>query len=91
MTYRIELAPRAVRQFKRLPKRVQLRLRDAIDTLAGNPRPAGAAQLSGQEERLYRVREGDYRIIYQIQDDVLLVLVVGVGHRRDIYKLLLGR
>jgi mRNA interferase RelE/StbE len=90
VVYRVELAPHAVRQFKRLSKQVQHRLRDVIDALAENPRPAGVAQLSGQEERLYRVREGDYRIIYRIQDDVLLVLIVGIGHRRDIYKLLLG-
>jgi mRNA interferase RelE/StbE len=90
VVYRVELAPHAVRQFKRLSKQVQHRLRDVIDALAENPRPAGVAQLGGQEERLYRVREGDYRIIYRIQDDVLLVLIVGMGHRRDIYKLLLG-
>jgi mRNA interferase RelE/StbE len=89
--YRVELAPHAVRQFKRLPKQAQLRIRNVIDALAENPRPAGVAQLSGQEGKLYRVREGDYRIVYQIQDEVLLVLILGVGHRRDIYKLLLGR
>jgi mRNA interferase RelE/StbE len=66
-------------------KRLSLRLRNAIDTLAENPRPAGCVKLQGAQE-LYRVRVGDYRIVYQIQDAMLIVLVVQIGHRREIYR-----
>lgn len=61
------------------------RLRVAIDGLAENPRPPGCVKLQGGDE-LFRVRVGDYRIVYQIQDAVLVVLVVQVGHRREIYR-----
>jgi len=53
--------------------------------LANNPRPFGSDKLAGPEE-LYRVRVGDYRIVYQIQDEALLVLVVKIGHRREVYR-----
>jgi mRNA interferase RelE/StbE len=61
------------------------RLRRAIDSLADSPRPSGCVKLSGSAD-LYRLRVGDYRIIYQIRDAVLVVLVVEIGHRRDVYR-----
>ncbi len=64
---------------------MQLRLRPKIDALAGNPRPRGAEALAG-EPNLYRIRVGDYRIIYQIRDRVLLVVLVRIRHRRDAYR-----
>jgi mRNA interferase RelE/StbE len=56
-----------------------------IDTLALAPRPAGAKQLAGPE-RFYRIRVGDYRVVYQVLDKILKVLVVRVGHRREVYR-----
>ena len=56
-----------------------------IQGLADNPRPAGVVKLSG-EQQLYRLRHGDFRIIYEIRDDEVLVIIVKVGHRRDVYK-----
>ena len=88
MAYQVEFAPRAARQFRDLPKDVQKRLKVRIDALADNPRPQGVERLAGPEE-LYRIRAGEYRVIYVIRDQVMLVLVVGVGHRRDIYRRLL--
>lgn len=88
--YRIEFAPAAARQFKKLPKEVQFQLKVCIDSLAEDPRPQGVVQLSGTVS-LYRVRQGDYRVIYEIQDEALLVLVAGVGNRREIYRLLRKR
>ena len=85
MAYRIEFAPRADRQFRALERSLQVRLGRRIDSLAENPRPQGIKKLAGEEE-LYRLRAGDYRIIYQIQEKRLLVLVVGVGHRADVYR-----
>jgi mRNA interferase RelE/StbE len=85
MTYRIEFVKRATKQFKDLPTHEQQRLSPKINALSTEPRPIGVVKLSGEED-LYRIRVGDYRIIYAIQDDQLLVLVVKLGHRREIYR-----
>jgi len=85
MAYRIEFSRRAERQFKKLPREVQVRIKPRIDTLANNPFPRAVKKLSG-EENLYRLQIGDYRFIYQVQKRALLILVVKVGHRREIYR-----
>lgn len=85
MTYRIEVAPAVVRQMRRLDPPARRRIQAAIELLADHPRPRGARKLVGGDGE-WRVRTGDYRIVYGIHDDVLLVLVVAVGHRRDIYQ-----
>ncbi|MBD1876460.1 type II toxin-antitoxin system RelE/ParE family toxin [Nodosilinea sp. FACHB-131] len=85
MTYRIEFAKPAVKQFKALSPQDQQRLKPKIDALAQEPRPAGMVKLSGEDD-LYRIRVGDYRIIYTIQDTQLLVLVLKVRHRREVYR-----
>ena len=85
MAYRIELSPRAKRDFEKLPKHVRPRIARKIDALSEDPRPNGVEMLT-DTDRLYRVRSGDYRVIYQIRDDVLLVLVVRIGDRKEIYK-----
>ena len=84
MAYRIELKPSAVRTLSNLPKKDQRRISAKIDSLAKNPRPRGTEKIEGRED-LYRIRSGDYRIIYQVQAKVLLILVVKIGHRREIY------
>jgi len=84
MTYRIEVAPAALRQLRKLDQPARCRIQAAIELLADNPRPPGAKKLVGGEGE-WRVRTGDYRIIYQIHDGCLVVLVVSVGHRREIY------
>jgi mRNA interferase RelE/StbE len=83
--YRVEIARRAVKALLALPRREQQRIRAAIDLLADTPRPPGCIALAG-EERAYRVRVGDYRIMYEIFDDRLVVQVVRIGHRRDVYR-----
>ncbi|HEY7034045.1 MAG TPA: type II toxin-antitoxin system RelE/ParE family toxin [Thermomicrobiales bacterium] len=85
MRYRVDLAKRAQRQFRNLSPDVQKRVLPRIRALADDPRPPGAIRLAG-EEGLFRIRVGDYRVIYAIEDDVLLVLVVAVGHRKEIYR-----
>lgn len=85
MTYRIELSPAAVRQLRKLDNNARRRIQAAIELLADQPRPAGAKKLVGGDGE-WRVRTGDYRIVYEIRDDVLLVLVLAVGHRREIYR-----
>jgi mRNA interferase RelE/StbE len=81
--YRIELRPAAVRALARIPKKDRDRIRGAIALLAHEPRPPGARALKGRPG--LRVRVGNYRILYSVADDVLLVVIVTVGHRRDVY------
>ena len=85
MAYNIEVLPTAKRQLDRLPADIQRRIAKAVDQLRENPRPVGAIKLTGNGG-LYRVRSGDYRIVYRIEDNRLLVLVVKVGHRREVYR-----
>ncbi len=85
MRYRVEVAPAAVRQLRKLDPQARRRVQAAIELLAQQPRPGGATKLVGAAGE-WRVRTGDYRIVYEIHDHVLLVLVVALGHRRDIYQ-----
>jgi mRNA interferase RelE/StbE len=81
--YRIELRPAAVRALRKLDPSVRKRIQGAIALLALDPRPPAARALQGRPG--LRVRVGDYRIIYTVTDDVLLVVVVTLGHRREVY------
>lgn len=83
--YRVEFAPSAQRQFRDLPRPVQERIVPRIRALAEQPRPRGAEKLAGTTDQ-YRIRVGDYRVIYAIRDDRLLILLLRFGHRRDIYR-----
>ncbi|WP_106817718.1 type II toxin-antitoxin system RelE family toxin [Janibacter massiliensis] len=85
MTYLVEIAPAASRQLRKLDGAARRRVRTAIDLLASDPRPANASKLKGGAGE-WRVRTGDYRIVYDIDDGVLRVLVLAVGHRREIYR-----
>jgi mRNA interferase RelE/StbE len=84
VTYRIELRPAAVRALKKLDPPIRQRIQGAITLLAEDPRPPAARALRGRPG--LRVRVGDYRIVYTVADDVLLIVVVTVGHRRDVYE-----
>lgn len=83
--YRLRIAPVARRQIAQLPRQVQGKLRLSIRSLGTTPRPRGAKLLS-TDRKLWRIRVGDYRIIYEIRDGELIVLVIRVGHRRDVYR-----
>ncbi len=85
MTYQIEFVNQAAKQFRTLPVQIQEQLKAKIDALSTNPRPHGITKLAGEDD-LYRIRSGDYRIIYTIQDRQLLILIVKIGHRRDVYR-----
>ncbi len=84
MSYRIELAPAAVRQLKRLTPDVRRRIQGVLELLSEDPRPPAATQLVGGSGE-WRVRTGDYRVIYEIHEQEILVLVLRMGHRRDVY------
>lgn len=79
------VAPAAARKLRKFDPPARRRIQAAIDLLADDPRPPAATRLVGGSGE-WRVRTGDYRIIYEIVDDRLVVLVIGVGHRRDIYR-----
>lgn len=81
----IETAPAAVRQLRKLDPTSRRRIQAALELLADQPRPSGAKKLVGGEGE-WRLRTGDIRIVYEIHDDVLIVLVIAVGHRREIYQ-----
>ena len=85
MKYRIEFSQDAEHQFKKFTKEVQIRLKHRIDILAENPFPRGVKKLSAEED-LYRLRIGDYRIIYQVQGKALLILILKLGHRKNVYR-----
>jgi mRNA interferase RelE/StbE len=85
VTYAIEVLPAAERDLRKVHPQMRARIRGAVLKLAADPRPPGARALKDRPGYL-RVRVGDYRIIYTIEDDVLRVVVVRVGHRRDVYR-----
>ena len=83
--YRVQILPAAARALAAFPHDVQRRIDAKILSLADNPRPPGVEKLAG-EEALYRVRAGDSRVVYSIEDKVLLVLVVRIGNRGEVYR-----
>ncbi len=85
MAYAIEFVPSAKRELKKLPREVQLKLNQRIDSLSIEPRPRGSKKLKGATE-LSRIRVGDYRVVYEVRDKLLVVLVVRVAHRREVYR-----
>lgn len=85
MSYKILFVSPAEQGFKRLSPDIQDRLISEINSLGENPRPAGAVKLKGSDN-LYRVRVGDYRVIYAVEDNFLVVLVIEVGHCKQIYR-----
>jgi len=85
MTYTVTVAPSAARQLRKFDPQVRRRLQAAIELLRADPRPPAATQLVGGAGE-WRVRTGDYRIIYEIHDAQLVVLVLRLGHRRDVYR-----
>ena len=85
MPYRVEIGSLAERQFKKLDFTIARRLRDAIYKLGESPRPPTSIMMSGPE-KTWRIRFGDYRVIYEIHDDHLVVLVVRIGHRGEVYR-----
>jgi mRNA interferase RelE/StbE len=86
VNYRVLIDPRAAKQLESLPKAVIERLDKAIVDLAGTPRPAGTKRLRGKLHEGWRVRVGQYRILYKIDDDAHEVSIFEIGHRREVYR-----
>lgn len=90
MAYTVEVAIAAERQLKALPKPIRTQIGRRIDKLAHDPHPHGVEKITGEND-LYRARSGDYRILYKINDQELLVLVVKIGDRKEVYRRLSKR
>jgi mRNA interferase RelE/StbE len=82
--YKIFIKPSAAKELEVVPRKDRLRIIEKVQSLSSNPRPQGCEKLSGEEK--YRIRQGDYRILYSIQDEAVIVTIVKVGHRREIYR-----
>jgi len=83
-SYRLLVKPSAVKELETLPVKDRRRIAGKIRKLASDPRPAGAEKLSGQEKN--RLRQGNYRVLYSVDDADLSLVVVNIGHRRDVYR-----
>lgn len=83
--HRLEITRLARKQIEALPKSVAARVESAIAALADDPRPAGSLKLKDREHT-WRIRVGRYRIVYEVHDDVLVVIIIRVAHRRDVYR-----
>jgi mRNA interferase RelE/StbE len=85
MAYAIQCKPAALRQLEKLSRDLQKRIASKIQALRNDPFPSGCKKLFGESDN-WRVRVGDYRVIYQVHRGVLLILVINIGHRRDVYR-----
>lgn len=83
-SYKITFKKSVSKDLRKIPKKDVLRILKAIKALADDPRPPQSKKLSGQEK--YRLRQGNYRVLYSIEDEKLIIQVVKVGNRRDVYK-----
>jgi mRNA interferase RelE/StbE len=83
-SYRLLIKPSAVKELEALPAKDRRRIVPRIEGPASEPRPPGCEKLSGLEQ--YRVRQGDYRVVYGVDDEARVVIVVKIGHRRDVYR-----
>jgi mRNA interferase RelE/StbE len=83
-SYRIVFKQSVAKDLRPIPKKDVQRILKRIDGLADDPRPVGVEKLGGDEK--YRIRQGNYRILYVIEDDIITVTIVKVGHRRDVYR-----
>ena len=84
MTYTIIVSKSALKELKKLPPKLQLQIVGVIDSLAQNPYPPASSKLKGREG--FRIRTNDYRIIYTVENKKLIVQVIAIGHRKEIYK-----
>lgn len=85
MAYRVQFTNAAERDFRKLPRPAQRRVQGAIELLKENPRPPRAKSLKGKLHDFYRVRTGPYRIVYTVEEDCLVVCIVRIGDRKDVY------
>lgn len=83
-SYRLLIKPSAVKELEAVPAKDRRRLVTRLQALTNNPHPPGSEKLSGHD--LYRIRQGTYRVLYSVHDLELIILVIKVGHRREVYR-----
>ena len=83
-SYNVRIKPSAVKELEAIPAKDRRRIATKIQALASNPRPVGCEKLAGHDK--YRIRQGNYRVLYTIEDDVLIVTVIAIGNRREVYR-----
>ena len=86
MKYRVQFNKRYIKDLEKIPQTSRLLIKKSILNLSQNPRPAGCKKLKGGKASQYRIRCGKYRIVYTIKDEVLLVTIIEIGQRKDIYR-----
>ena len=86
MKYNIKIRKEALKELSWLPTKIKERISNAIEQLSENPRPVWSIKLKGEKEYLWRIRVGDYRVIYLIDDTIRVIDVRKIGNRRDIYQ-----
>ena len=86
MKYEVEISESAEKSLGKIQKKNRLQIIEKIDSLEQEPTPSGSIKLKGYKDVLYRIRSGDYRIVYSIKQKMLIVLIVEIGHRREIYR-----
>jgi mRNA interferase RelE/StbE len=86
MTYSVRISKSASKEIELLPKHKVTRVMSKIEELGFNPRPPGCKKLAGTAEKLWRIRSGNYRIVYSVEDEIKIVEVRSVGDRKNIYK-----
>ena len=84
--YKVNISHSALKELLGMQKQTVKKIDKVIDALAENPRPSGVKRLKGNNENLYRIRSGDYRVVYTIEDEIRVVDIRKIGHRKDIYK-----
>jgi mRNA interferase RelE/StbE len=82
--YRIEIKKSAVKELNSIPRKDLQKVIIKIKSLSSDPRPRGCIKLTNRED--YRIRVGSYRIIYSINDDILIIIIIKIGHRKEIYR-----
>ena len=83
-SYNVFIKPSAAKELERIPLKDRRRVARRIAALAGDPRPPGCEKLTG--ENAFRIRQGNYRIVYTVEDEVLTIVVIKVGNRKDVYR-----
>ena len=85
LAYSIEIRRKALKELSKLPKKEQLRVKEAIDSLSQEPRPQGVKKLA-DKSNYWRIRVGKYRVVYHIEDDKLIVIIIKISHRKEVYR-----
>ena len=86
MSYRVSIRKQALKELEELPLKQSRKVAHAIDELAEDPRPAGCKKLKGEREYIWRIRVGDYRVLYKIDDEVKVIEVGKIGDRKNVYE-----